>query len=257
MKVAVCISGELRYFEHELVQSGLKFIYNLNPDIFISTWSHKGFSYNTKREDIFNKRNDIEQDLYNRITKSYTNIKSIEIENYDEWVLNLDEFTKNVMSGRLIGGEVVTSPPQLYKLYKCNLLKKQYEVENNFKYDVVIRIRPDVIFVDNIDLSDINSISHINFGRTGSYWPNRIFDIFFYSNSDNMDILSNTFMELEENINYDLDNGLDRKDCCRLLYVQAYKNKINIKDLTTRVCEVYRNESYNDFINRIKWLNNT
>ena len=67
MKIAVCISGEMRLFDNPYVISGFKFINDLSPDIFISTWSHKGFCYNTNHDNIFNKRNDIESDLVNRI----------------------------------------------------------------------------------------------------------------------------------------------------------------------------------------------
>lgn len=242
----------MRLFEHDYVSSSMHYINQLNPDIFISTWSHTGFSYNSKRENIFNKRLDIQTDLYERIFDTYTNIKSLEIEDYDDWLTQLDEKTKSIMTGNLIGGEIITSPPQLYKLYKCNQLKINYESEHNFKYDVVIRIRPDLLFLDNLVLDNLESINNINFGIPGAYWPNRIYDIFFYSNSLNMDILCDVWKNLSECIDDEFDNGLDKKDCCRLLYVWALKNKIPVKNLTTRYCEVYRNETITEFIEKIK-----
>lgn len=256
MKIAVCISGEMRSFESEMVRNGFKYISDLNPDIFVSTWLHTGFSYNEKRDThILDKRHDVDLSLIERIKSSYNNIKSIEVEDYDDWLLNLDPLIKNIMSGKLIGGEAITAPPQLYKMYRCNQLKSKYEREHNFKYDVVIRVRPDLVYLDSIDFSNINSLNHINFGIPGAYWANRIFDIFFYSNSENMDKICDTWNNLIVNINDSFENGLDKKDCCRLLYVSALRNNIEVNDLKNRICEVYRNESHTDFMNRIKWLN--
>lgn len=246
----------MRLFENSLVSNSLSFLYNLNnPDFFISTWSHTGFSYNTKHGDVLTKRNDLDLELYNKIINNYKNVKSIEIENYDEWVVNLPENIKSLMSSRLVGGEAVTSPPQLYKIYKCNELKKQYEIDNDFKYDLVIRIRPDLVFLESLNLDTIDSINHINFGIPGAFYPNRIFDIFFYSNNSNMDKLSETWLNIIDCINDGFDNGLDKRDCCRLLYVSALRNNLIVNDLKTRICDVYRNESHHAFSSKIRWLN--
>jgi hypothetical protein len=37
---------------------------------------------------------------------------------------------------------------QYYCAYKANEIRKEYEVKNNIKYDVIIKIRPDIIFSD-------------------------------------------------------------------------------------------------------------
>jgi hypothetical protein len=255
MKIAICISGEMRLFNNQkLIDSFNKFKGSIpfDIDVFVSTWSHIGFSYNTKRispllrrDDIHNMRNDIVE-LFNPV--------SLEIENYDDWLDDNSNMT-SIMSNSLIGGESVTSPPQLYKIYKCNELKKKYEIENNFKYDVVIRTRPDLLYLSDLDLSDINSINHINFGINGSYYPNRIFDIFFYSNSENMDKICSSWLSIISDINFDFDNGLDKRDCCRLLYINCIKNKIAVNDLDRRICAVYRNEPIDLFYKEIKRIN--
>lgn len=36
------------------------------------------------------------------------------------------------------------------------------------------------------------------------------------------------------------DNGLDKRDCCRILYLAASINNISIKSFTSRICDVYR-----------------
>lgn len=81
---------------------------------------------------------------------------------------------------------------QLYCLKTCNNLKKQYEEENNFKYDIVIRMRPDVLLINNTSLEKsaeswdmknyLYTTNHDNY-----YGYN---DRFYFSNSENMDFLS-------------------------------------------------------------------
>jgi hypothetical protein len=50
--------------------------------------------------------------------------------------------------------------PHQYSVYKSNELKCIYENTENFKYDVVIRVRPDIIFDESKSLiTDIQAIS--------------------------------------------------------------------------------------------------
>ena len=78
---------------------------------------------------------------------------------------------------------------------KCARLKKQYEIENNFVYDAVIRLRFDLYVNDMvfktpfIDIKE-RTIYGIHYGYD---WEKRCFrfgDMFFYSDSMTYDILS-------------------------------------------------------------------
>jgi hypothetical protein len=44
---------------------------------------------------------------------------------------------------------------QLYAIQNANKLRKQYEQDNNFEYDFVVRIRPDFKYLDSVDLSNL------------------------------------------------------------------------------------------------------
>jgi hypothetical protein len=259
MRIALCISGEIRNFKKELVRNSFDSFFNKisaenEVDVFVSTWSHVGVSHNEKRESPLKKRDDIDSEI-REIISSLPNLIKYEIDDYNIWLESLDTEIRDLMSTNLIGGESVTSPPQLYKIYKCNCLKKDYEIENCFEYDVVIRTRPDLIYLDDIDFDHIDSINHINFGVVGSYWPDRIYDIFFYSNSKNMDALSGSWKSLLNDVKEEFDNGLDKRDCCRLLYINAKKNSIEVNDLKKRICGVYRNEGIDNFLSFIKVIN--
>ncbi len=256
MRVAVCISGEMRYFDEKIVKDGFKFIDELNPDIFISTWSHRGTSVDLDRNySSFDKKDD--DRLEEKILQNYRNIKKIEIESFNTWVDNLDNFNKDILGNRYsTNGLPITSPAQLYKLKKRNLLKSEYEEKNNFIYDVVIKVRPDSLFVESIDLSHLkdNTIYHLNFGKH-AYWPNRIWDLFFFGDSKSMDYLSQAFDSLKELVENPFNNGLDRRDPSRLLFLQSQNCGIQNESLSTRVTNCYKGGDLDFNLNVIKSLN--
>lgn len=86
-----------------------------------------------------------------------------------------------------------------YKIMKCNELKKQYETEKNFKYDVVVRLRTDTHFREPVILSEdkdkIIVPHHLGYGG--------VCDQFAYGSSDLMD----TFCDLFPNIKKYFDEG--------------------------------------------------
>jgi hypothetical protein len=92
----------------------------------------------------------------------------------------------------------------LYSAYRSILLKKQFEIENNFVYDCVIKIRTDIELDKEILIKDLNLN---NISVNGAYnnleigWCN---DYYGISNSSNMDIYSeiwHNFMDYNLNEN--------------------------------------------------------
>lgn len=51
---------------------------------------------------------------------------------------------------------------QFYKLNECFKLLETYEIENNFKYDIIIRIRPDLKLLNVLDGVDLNTLDLTN-----------------------------------------------------------------------------------------------
>lgn len=79
---------------------------------------------------------------------------------------------------------------QFSSMMKCAHLKRSYEIENRFQYDVVFRLRSDLFFTNQITLeptilpNTLYSV-HNSFDR---YWnAYRISDIFFYADSHTYD----------------------------------------------------------------------
>jgi hypothetical protein len=89
-------------------------------------------------------------------------------------------------------------PPALHQFYgirKCAYLKRQYEIENNFEYDIVVRIRTDIYFREPLgNLHALPNTMHTSVNAFDEQYKDfRIGDIFYYSNSHAYDQSSRFF----------------------------------------------------------------
>ena len=74
-----------------------------------------------------------------------------------------DEMIEKLGWPRLKKYDVATRPNLLgmfYKIYKCNELRKKYEVENNINYDIIIRTRTELRFNNIIDLKELEILNN-------------------------------------------------------------------------------------------------
>jgi hypothetical protein len=208
LKIAFCYSGFVRNFKNNF-EANKNIINFLKPDIFLYTYNTFGYKNNSLiPEPKTNKTVDLS--YFDEIK----NIKKIKINNFDEnYIKNLEDpsttyymhnnhaYPKNILS-------------QLNGIYECNKLKKEYEIENNFKYDIVFRVRFDSIFLKINNLKLYEQISSIKrneiFVSSGYGWGsycdfcekkiqhknhlNDISDIFAFGNSTDMDYYSSLFL---------------------------------------------------------------
>jgi hypothetical protein len=244
MKVALVLSGQLRTFHHPVVLASLhQFIKQFDEcDVFLSLWDKIGFSY--KHGGGVRPENADNSVKAEQIINLIPRLKGLHIESEEEWLSNISESYKTIYTegfewlGMKLTGTMV---PQLYKIWDGNRLKKKYEQENNFTYDLVIRSRPDNQYFSYIKhqyLADLTKIYAIN--CSGTYFPNRIYDIFFFSNSANMDILCDAYNHILRNESHPFYNGLNPRDACRILRVQALISDIPVVDMDSNVCMIYR-----------------
>jgi hypothetical protein len=250
-KIAVCISGEMRFFKDPLViESYNKFISSLNPDVFISTWDHIGVSMNHGYINPEENKT-IEDNIEKHIRSVYSNIKSLKIENYNSWFNSIDNQIKQKVYGGSYNRLTVNSYSQIYKICDSINLKSDYENSNNFKYDIVIRIRPDSLFINpfNLDIKP-RTVYNINFG--GAYYPNRIYDILFYGDSLSMDKISNSFSNYIALLDNSFNNGLCPRDSCRILYLQSILSELEVESVNSRLCDIYRGQGFENYCNLIK-----
>jgi len=235
MRIAVCFRGQIRTG----VEASKKLIHFFGPyfkdmDFFVHTWDNTtcpalggpdalgGWNadnlpdrtdegVNRALEYLENKKKSMEvvyglyqskldMDYFDKFLKIYNPI-NYEVESYSEFLDKAE-------------GGVPGDPafPQWYSLYKSVKMKKEYEEQNNFIYDIVIAMRPDIIFhpnslfkkqiewylkqpnntfvVQNLDTS------RPNWREENDEWCD---DVYYHSNSNLMDKAS-LFGDLEYNL---------------------------------------------------------
>lgn len=254
----------MRTFDNPgIIDLNRKLVKQFSCDVFISTWSNRGVSL-WSQVALPNLKNLHDVSLIDPITEnmilnSFDNVKSIEIENYDDFTNQIESVrVKNLLNGdtKSMFNSKVTSYPEMYKVYKANRLKKNHEDVGQFKYDVVIRTRPDVAHINtdiDVHFHDLNdSIYHMNTDLTFFQLP-RIYSIFFFGNSKTMDVISDSYSVFLELADMDSCNHLTQFDSPRLFYNQCTKNGIVVKTIQKTVGDVFRmEEDLDEYVSRFK-----
>lgn len=204
LKVAFCFSGQLRSFKdtYKIINRNLISHFK-DPDIFLTTWEDDPNLLDYKL-------------LYN--VSENINFKFFPPQNYDyiiEKVNKVKEFSNKF-----------NTLNQLFLLKMCNDLKKTHEHENNFKYDLVFRCRPDVIYpncIKNYDFKILPFLNETSLSQNINNWNNLfcsigepthiredvkihthdknniiVDDIIYFGNSEIMDIVCERYDYIEE-----------------------------------------------------------
>ena len=180
MKVAICISGQARLSSMALKLLLKNVIGNNEVDIFIHSWSDsidQIVRIHTKRNIFLIVPLKIQSILYYLHDKlcnlSLYNLFIVRALNYknklisifkpkaikvESWYAIKDKF-KIDESNYTLGPGVITERifSLFYSLREADLLRRKEEEQNNFKYDLVMRIRFDLLFLEKIDLSKIRN----------------------------------------------------------------------------------------------------
>jgi len=87
---------------------------------------------------------------------------------------------------------------QFYSLYRVSLLKREFEIENDFRYDVVIRIRTDLWIIDTPKIIDPlpNTVYTAHCSWDHNFNCYRVGDIFYYADSHTFDQVSEFYKYL-------------------------------------------------------------
>jgi len=197
MKIAICISGAIRY-PHLGLQSISKIIPNEYVKIFIHTWKiqdRNSFLKTIAGLEHKESINIVETNL--SLIENYGYQKLL-IENYEDCEIkfnNLLDSLKFVPSTdpedeypRFDVGPISMH----YSIHKANELKKDYERENNITFDWVIRMRTDSDFRSNVlDLRNLDGDLNIPIGEDWSELG--INDQFAIGRSNVMDLYSDLY----------------------------------------------------------------
>jgi hypothetical protein len=240
MRIALLLAGEMRTFDHPSVMKKLQdgLLSKHDCHIFISTWNRRGYSHgHGSGAPNATSEQEITEDLLRRVYQHF--LKGFNIEEESLWAETLDDFRKEVYtSGFVWQGLNIkgTSIPQLYKIYDAHRLMKTFPST----YDLVIRSRPDNLFQGlRDDFLDPKRLYAIN--CPGAWYPKRVYDVFFYSGPEVMEVVCQAYHHCEEIIKDDFDNGLHPRDACRMLYVWAHVlNGIPVVDLPYQATVIQR-----------------
>lgn len=173
MKTAICFSGELRSVDttHQLIKTNVYDSFH-NPDVFIHLWEDDPNLHKIK---------------YLTDNMNVVDIKMEPRQTFDEKDYGVNKRKEVNVQGLL---------RQIYCVQQCNNQKTAFEKTNEMTYDIVCRIRPDILIDTNTkiekkeyDLSKIYVPKHDAwFGRN---------DRLYFGSSYNMDILSNRIEHLD------------------------------------------------------------
>lgn len=198
MKVAVCLSGQPRYFEQTF-----KFLYrhilcHYDTDIFIHTWhDQKEVGQRYEGMDKFGLPGiykEVREDTKEKILSIY------------KPKLYLFEPQRRFQGTDL---EFIVRS-LFYSIKICNKLKQFYERENDFRYDCVIRSRFDLRYKSDLNLNqfDLNNINARVCGGEKLLRGLNMDDNFAFSTSKNMDLYSQCYNKLDELSRYNVTKML-------------------------------------------------
>lgn len=150
-KVAICLSGHLRGYELNL-PSIQKFIAKpLNADVFLHTWDTIGKQIRMTKG-VVGPVPDESEGVIPDVSRYFSNLKKVKVENNNTFLKDLDylEEQKFFLYGMelrngLYGGQAEPKYifSQIYSINQSFKLMEEWEAENNFKYDYVIKLRVD------------------------------------------------------------------------------------------------------------------
>ena len=213
MRAAICFSGMPRSFK-TVFESHKKYIYNvlseqgIKYDIFIHSWNNK-VTYPKYLPDEGNTKELIEMyqptsyklETYNeeRVNELLHDSRVNEYHKYISHNNNLNDI------GDWIGGGLLTNNTisLFYGLNQSNNLRKKYEQENGFEYDLVIKSRFDNIMFDKLNVDTLSNELSTVFCPMG-YEPDdrvrlgTVNDILAVGNAQTMDVYMSLYTRLYE-----------------------------------------------------------
>lgn len=199
MKIAVCFIGMIRtgVYASENLKHWFGDLYD-DIDFFIHTWDYSA-SKSWHPDSKYARDKNIIQNLDN--IPVYPLIQALDSV-YNKKIVSIAVENQQTFLSSNIYKNCVNFSPQWYSWYKAIQLANIYEENNNFQYDVIVKLRPDLIFPKERSLKEeINYLlEDTSYLHTLGYDPIRIDDVMFLANSTVMKESSKFFIDVEKNI---------------------------------------------------------
>lgn len=203
MKTALCLSGHVRSLKHNIVFYK-NIIKDLNCDVFLHSWTTAG--WRAQGNEIFLGKNtfkgfdheseDVNQSEILELLEPKKAVFDVYLDHEEQFFNQAKRYTRLRVPHMDRPIQIVS---MAYKIMKCNELKQEQEVENSFKYDVVLRSRPDIVHFQSPITPNIKKLIEDNWLITpNEYCHETATDIFALGNSEIMDRYATLFNVLDE-----------------------------------------------------------
>lgn len=192
MKVALCLPGHMRSYKQCLVSWTEHVFSKYDTDVFIHTWD-RGPNYDLFKDKVTDEKEIIES--YKRAGAKNVTVSIEKAKNMDkiEGMASSKIYKYWEKDNKICHRQLMY---QHYKINQCKHMRLKYEKEKEVSYDIVIRGRADVVFVDNVEILTNDYITM--YLVKNPCWMCMHQDVFWFGPPDLMDQLSDMFHYLGE-----------------------------------------------------------
>lgn len=156
MNVAVVLTGHMRCWQQVYPNFKQRIVDKYNPDIFIDTWRDEAYWDPHSEAGIVQGAPDIDQD---KIIETYEGLRVFRAENYEDYK---DGFEKRAEYFKNFYHVPKNQISMMFKLGRGVSLMEDYMFKTGKTYDLVIRMRPDLVF--NEELPDFDPMKFYTLG---------------------------------------------------------------------------------------------
>ena len=175
MKIAVCMSGQLRQWE--IAKENQKWFWETSGveiDYFIHTWDYSGDREGVSQPYI---TRDVSRKEFDKLVDWYKPKGCMFDDRKQDFFYANDHWSS-----------------LFYSMAQSMMLKRQYEIDNDFEYDLVVKTRPDVVFDPRYHFSWEPLEDNILFATQGGLMESEFHmfntnDMVFYGKSYTMDLV--------------------------------------------------------------------
>jgi hypothetical protein len=241
--IAVCISGEPRTYNMcaESIKRHFDFPTDVNVKFFAHTWNSNSYKVSNWSADTDTKIEYEEYDIefINRDLRNFFDFEKLEVE---------QKFDETTVFDNLFYSEA-----------KANLFKRQYELEHNITFDVVVKCRFDIAFDPALPLwkklwqsnrLHEKTVYTSSFIMVHEHYIHNIDDVYYFGSSHTMDLLQTNMFLVNRNLHSNL-NSWKNSDfqynmfhmgpgCSQYLWCQ--QNNIAVQDIG-RDFTIYRKQN--------------
>lgn len=197
MRIALCISGQPRTWKKCYENWLSNILPDAHKDIFFHMWDYNSLPsrVNSLENPPVNENIKISEDEKNEIVTALNPINykfdSREYPNRSDYPDFLTDYVSTPIGW--------WCRSQYYSLWYAARLKRQYEVENRFEYDIVFRLRTDLYFSELVNVPAVNT-NCIYTNNNGWILEAKTFlvgDTFYFSDSFTYDQVSQFIHSLQ------------------------------------------------------------